>query len=111
MNLRLTNGKIPIETWIERHPIMLVDPPKRALFDSLFTKSVPAARKDVYWKVLHARLEGKTLREVAMDLGITRERVRQMEAKMLRMLSTHYRSVLASEIDWPETVQPLHDNR
>lgn len=111
MNLRLTNGKIPIETWIERHPIMLVDPPNRKLFDSLFTKNMPAQRKDVYWKVLHSRLEGKTLREVALDYGITRERVRQMEAKMLRMLSAHYRSVLASEIDWPETVRPLHDNR
>ena len=111
MNIALTNGKIPIQTGDERHPIMLVDPLDRRLFDSLFYRGVPAARKDVYWRVLHARLDGKTMREVGETHGISRERVRQMEAKMLRMLSVHYQSVLALEIDSLETVLPLHDNR
>lgn len=111
MNLRLTNGKIPIQTGSERHPIMLVDPPDRGLFDSLFYYSVTDKQKDAYWKVMHSRLAGKTLKDVAIELGITRERVRQMEAKIVRQLSTHWRSVIASEIVIPETIRPLHDNR
>ncbi len=111
MNLRLCNGKIPIQTGMERHPIMLVDPPSRELFDSLFYRGIPAARLDTYWEILHARLKGSTLKDVAIQYKITRERVRQIEAKILRLLSNHLRSELASEIEIPETIRPLHDHR
>lgn len=110
MNLRLTNGRIPIQL-DGRNLIVLVKPPSRDLFDSLFRKGSPTMRKDIYWQVLQERLAGKTLKEVADQLGLTRERVRQMEAKMIRQLSDYWIPILASEIDLPETIQPLHDNR
>jgi hypothetical protein len=111
MNLRLSGGKIPIQTGSDRHPIMLVEPPDRGLFDSLFHRSVTEKQKDAYWMVMQSRLAGMTLKDVAILLGITRERVRQMEAKIVRQLSSHWRSVIASEIAIPETTRPLHDNR
>lgn len=110
MNPRLTNGKIPINTGDYLRPIMLVDPPARELFDSLFTKQMPANRKDIYWRVMHERLSGKTLSEVAADIGVTKERIRQMESKVIRMLSKHWISTTASETGLPETDQPSHEN-
>jgi len=111
VNLRLCNGKIPLETGMDRHPIMLVDPPDRGSFDSLFVSRIPPERRDTYWDILNARLKGSTLKEVAEKYQITRERVRQIEAKILRLLSNRLQSELASEIAIPETIRPLHDHR
>jgi len=110
MNPRLTGGKIPINTGNDRHPIMLVDLPDRGLFDSLFTHLRPEG-KDKYWDILNERLSGKTLTEVALTRGVTKERVRQIEARILRVLSAHYREVIASEIVTLETIQPLRHDR
>jgi hypothetical protein len=110
VNPRLTGGKIPINTGNDRHPIMLVDLPDRELFDSLFKHLRPEG-KDKYWDILNERLSGKTLTEVASARGVTKERVRQIEAKILRVLSIHYREVIASEIVTLETVQPLRHDR
>lgn len=110
MNLRLTGGKIPIDTGNDRHPIMLVDLPDRGLFDSLFKYLRPDG-KDKYWDILTERLSGKTLTEVASSRGVTKERVRQIEARILRVLSTHYREVIASETVTLETIQPLRHDR
>ena len=110
MNPRLTGGKIPIQTGNDRHPIMLVDLPDRGLFDSLFKYLRPEG-KERYWNILNERLSGKTLTEVASARGVTKERVRQIEAKILRVLSIHYREVIASEIVTLETVQPLRHDR
>ncbi len=110
MNPRLTGGKIPINTGNDRHPIMLVDLPDRGLFDSLFKYLRPDG-KDKYWDILTERLSGKTLTEVASSRGVTKERVRQIEARILRVLSTHYREVIASETVTLETIQPLRHDR
>jgi hypothetical protein len=110
VNPRLTGGKIPIQTGNDRHPIMLVDLPDRGLFDSLFKYLRPDG-KDKYWDILTERLSGKTLTEVALARGVTKERVRQIEAKILRVLSIHYREVIASETVTLETVQPLRHDR
>ncbi len=110
MNLRLTGGKIPIQTGNDRHPIMLVDVPDRGLFDSLFRYLRPDG-KDKYWDILTERLSGKTLTEVASSRGVTKERVRQIEARILRVLSTHYREVIASETVTLGTIQPLRHDR
>jgi hypothetical protein len=110
VNPRLTGGKIPINTGNDRHPIMLVDLPDRGLFDSLFKYLRPDG-KDKYWDILNERLSGKTLTEVASSRGVTKERVRQIEARILRVLSTHYREVIASETVTLETIQPLRHDR
>jgi hypothetical protein len=110
LNPRLTGGKIPIQTGNDRHPIMLVDLPDRGLFDSLFKHLRPEG-KERYWDILTERLSGKTLTEVASARGVTKERVRQIEAKILRVLSIHYREVIASETVTLETIQPLRHDR
>jgi len=80
------------------------------LFDSLFRYLRPDG-KDKYWDILTERLSGKTLTEVASSRGVTKERVRQIEARILRVLSTHYREVIASETVTLETIQPLRHDR
>jgi len=108
VNLRLTGGKIPVRFG---NTIMLVDPPDRGLFDLLIGKRINAKGRDTYWKILHERLSGKTFKEVAADNGVTGERVRQMEAKMVRMLSDHFLSTISLGTGLPGKDQPLNDSR
>lgn len=53
--------------------------------------------KDREKRVLTLRLHKKTLKEVGEEIGVTRERVRQIEAKALRKLFGHYRWYLKEE--------------
>lgn len=107
MNIRFTNGRIPIYIG-GNQPIILVEAPDRELFNRLMGSRV---RKEIYWQALQARLSGKTMQEVATQIGVTRERVRQMEAKILRRLSDHWLPILSSEIAIPETDRPLYADR
>lgn len=90
MNLRQAGGKVPIQTGEALHPYQLVDFPSRKVFDSLYSKSVGAASRDKYWKVLTKRAAGATLDDAGLPFGLTKERVRQIEAKFLRLMRQHH---------------------
>ena len=54
-----------------------------------FLVSSPWIKKNMlekYTRVMSLRLEGKTLQAIAMDIGKTRERVRQMEGKCCEII-------------------------
>lgn len=89
-NLRLYGGRVPISTGSEEHPIKLVDFPTRELFNSLYGKQVKAENLDRYWQMLNDRAKGATLVDAARSQGLTRERMRQIEAKFLRLMRTHH---------------------
>jgi len=79
MNLKDGNGKVPIQNEGES-PWLLVDWPSRETFDEMFRRHSEPLR-DKYWSILNARKEGQLLREAGAPFGLTRERVRQIEAK------------------------------
>lgn len=85
MNLKDAGGRVPIETGDLTMPYKLVDFPSREDFDKLLKKVAPANR-DKYWFILKKRSEGATLSEAGSLYNLSRERVRQMEAKFIRLL-------------------------
>lgn len=89
-NLRLFNGRVPVAINNPDHPIVLVDFPTREDFDLLYGRRVSADHLDRYWHMLKSRAEGKTLIEAGKPYGLTRERVRQIEAKFLRLMTRTY---------------------
>lgn len=86
MNLSKCHGKVPVFVGGDA-PYKLVDFPSRAEFDRLF-KSNSKLLRDKYWLVLKMRSEGHTLQSVGGTHTLTRERIRQIEAKFLRKVST-----------------------
>lgn len=90
MNLRQAQGKVPIHTGNNRHPYELVAFPSREVFESLYRKSVGASQRDKYWEVLTKRAAGATLDDAGRSYGLTKERVRQIEAKFLRLMRQHH---------------------
>lgn len=89
INLSRCKGKVPVFTEIGGLEFKLVDFPDKGLFHKLFKRS-PQELRDTYWDILHLRCEGKTLQECGKPYGLTRERVRQIEAKFIRLISEHY---------------------
>jgi hypothetical protein len=90
MNLRLYGGRVPLPSTQADHPIVLVDFPDRATFDSLYGNKVTGESRARYWEILKGRAGGQSLTEAAKGYGITKERVRQIEAKFLRLMQKHH---------------------
>jgi len=128
MNLREGGGRVPIKnsTQHEATPYLLVDFPTRSEFDVLYSKHKSALLKDRYWGILTYRSQGHSLRECGNLFGLTRERVRQIEARFQRLVGASYstqteaklailsahRSLLESFLDseMHEKSQPSDDN-
>ena len=92
MNLREGGGRVPIRnsTQNEATPYLLVDFPTRTEFDVLYSKHKSVALKDQYWQILNHRSQGHTLAESGRPFGLTRERVRQIEARFQRLVGVSY---------------------
>jgi hypothetical protein len=92
MNLREGGGRVPIKnsTQHEATPYLLVDFPTRAEFDVLYSKHNSVDLKDRYWEILTYRSQGHTLKECGNLFGLTRERVRQIEARFQRLVGVSY---------------------
>ena len=86
MTLKDGKGKVPVPTK-GSHPYKLVDFPGREIFDAMYNRQVSADSKDKYWAILNARSKGATLVEAGKPYSITRERVRQIEARFIRLVS------------------------
>lgn len=88
MNLKEGGGRVPVpsEGLVPDPgltPWVLVPFPTREEFDEMYRLSSPETR-DRYWKMLIERGEGASLADLGRRWGLTRERVRQIEAKFLR---------------------------
>ena len=67
-------------------PYKLVDFPTREQFDKMY-KSNNKNLRDKYWNVLKMRSQGHTLLETGSVYTLTRERIRQIEAKFLKKVA------------------------
>lgn len=92
MNLREGNGLVPIRNFNtgSNAPYVLVEFPNPVVFNSLWGNRIKQEAKNKFHAILQARLNGATLQEAGQPFGIQRERVRQIEAKFLRLLAEQY---------------------
>jgi hypothetical protein len=89
MNLSQANGKVPVEVGGDS-PWLLIEWPSREAFDALWSSRTPPANIEKYWAMLVLRKDGAKLREVGAKFSVTRERVRAIEARFLRLMKAHY---------------------
>lgn len=92
MNLKDGDGRVPIRnsTQHEATPYLLVDFPLGKDFDALYPRIKLRSVIEKYWIILSDRSAGKTLAESGKKFGLTRERVRQIEAKFQRLVGEQY---------------------
>jgi len=86
MNLKLCNGKVPVFVGGDS-PYKLVDFPTKEVFDELMRPSNQVL-KDKYWNVLRMRADGHSLTDVGKTYALTRERIRQIEARFLKKVAS-----------------------
>lgn len=94
-NLRIYGGRVPLPSTSVDSPVRLVDFPKRQDFIDLWGNRVTNENKEKYYEILSSRAAGKTLSEVGRPYGLSRERVRQIEAKFIRLLHRYLKKELA----------------
>ena len=87
MNLRLAKGKVPIDTG---DGYVFIPFPDEEEFCQLYNNYTPMDRRKRYWKVLRERIQGKTLKDSGLPHGISKQRVREIEAKFIRLITTAY---------------------
>ena len=108
-NLKEGRGKVPIRntTQHEATPYLLVDFPTREEFDAMYSKHRSQELKDKYWAILKARSQGKTLVDSGNPFGLTRERVRQIEARFQRLMGKRYTTQLEANLSMLSSNQNL----
>jgi len=90
MNLKQAGGKVPIPSGNRLSPILLIDFPTETVFFRLFRGRVTTANQERYWDILCRRAQGATLEDAGRPYGLTRERVRQIEARFIRMMANYH---------------------
>ena len=96
---KLTKEKIAIPTHDPHQPVMFIDWPVRAQLADMYSSRVKGERLDVYWDIVNMRRNGETLDTVGRFYGISRERVRQIEAGFVRRCASFYqRTMTASKL-------------
>jgi hypothetical protein len=102
MNLKNCGGRVPIKGHGDT-PYLLVDFPTKEVFHSLYSGYVPLVNQERYWDILQRRKVGATLEAAGKPYAMTRERVRQIEAKFIRLLGERYWTsavpVVSSELE------------
>ena len=79
-------------------PFLLVAFPDRELFDKLFA-GVQGNNRDKYWNIVNTLSAGATMQEAGKPYALTRERVRQIEARFIRAVGDKYWRELESSLE------------
>jgi len=87
MNLRLGKGKVPIYT---DDGYVFIPFPNLDEFCQLYNNYTTMDRRIKYWNILSQRTKGKTLQESGLSYGVSKQRVREMEAKFMRLITEDY---------------------
>jgi len=89
MNLRDGDGKVPVYVG-GQSPYVLAEFPDFPEYCSLYRRRVRAELLYKYWDILNRRKDGMSLLDAGRPHHITKERVRQIEAKFLRLFRESY---------------------
>ena len=89
MNLGQAGGKVPIEVGGDS-PWLLIEWPSRDVFEALWGSRTPRANIEKYWAMLVLRKDGAKLSEVGGKFSVSRERVRVIEARFLRLMKEQH---------------------
>lgn len=95
MNLRLAKGKVPIKGKGET-PFLLIDFPNKGVFEKIY--SGHNRNIEMYWDIVNRLSSGMTMVEAGKPYALTRERVRQIEAKFIRIVGEQYWMEVASSL-------------
>ena len=87
MNLRSAKGKVPIKGRGET-PFLLIDFPSIEVFKKIYKGH--ANNIEMYWDIVSRLKSGMTMVEAGQPYALSRERVRQIEAKFIRLLGQAY---------------------
>lgn len=87
MNLRLSKGKVPIKGRGET-PYLMVNFPSNEVFKSIYKGH--KRNIDMYWDILNSLKDGSTMADAGKPHSLTRERVRQIEARFIRAVGEKY---------------------
>jgi hypothetical protein len=87
MNLKTAKGKVPIRGKGET-PFLLIDFPSKEEFMKVYKGH--ASNTEMYWDIVNRLSSGMTMVEAGQPYALTRERVRQIEAKFIRLLGQAY---------------------
>jgi hypothetical protein len=95
MNLKLAKGKVPIRGKGET-PFLLVDFPSM----EVFKKTYKGHNKNIemYWDIVNRLSSGMTMTEAGEPYALSRERVRQIEAKFVRLYGQSYWDGIESDL-------------
>jgi len=100
----LRNGFVPVRTNNPQYPVEMFPFPTKKHFCSLYKKSTRPELLDQYYTILKLRIKGNTLSDSGYDYGLTRERVRQIEAKFIRLFGEKVFSEQSESSSTPETL-------
>ena len=87
MNLRLGNGKVPIYT---EGGYVFIDFPSMDDFCQLYNNYTKVELREKYWHIMSERAKGKTLKDCGSLYGLSKQRVREIEAKFMRLITQSY---------------------
>jgi len=109
VNLKEGRGRVPIRnsTQHEATPYLLVDFPTWEEFQQIYSKHKSIDLVAKYWGILRGRSNGKTLATIGKSYGLTRERVRQIEARFQRLVGERYRTHLEADLSTLSSHQNL----
>jgi len=121
MNLRSAKGKVPIRGKGET-PFLLIDFPSKKEFQKIYKGH--ANNIEMYWDIVSRLKSGMTMVEAGKPYALSRERVRQIEAKFIRLLGQAYWEGIESNLfflstfskrvalmtETQQTSQPSDDN-
>jgi hypothetical protein len=121
MNLKTAKGKVPIRGKGET-PFLLIDFPSKEEFKKVYKGH--ANNTEMYWDIVNRLSSGMTMVEAGKPYALTRERVRQIEARFITLMGKEYwggiesnlsiLSVLSKRValmtEMPQTSLPSDDN-
>lgn len=81
----LKYGRVPVLTGDSKSPVEMHQFPSKKKFCSLYKASVKPETLDRYYEILSLRVNGATLVDSGKPYGITKQAVRQIEAKFIRL--------------------------